>query len=103
MKAGAGAVLVKGGHGDGAESADLFFDGNDVRRLSAPRIATRHDHGTGCTLAAAITANLALGQDLVAAVATAKAYLHEALVAGRDLAVGGGRGPVHHFHRWWPA
>lgn len=103
MKAGAGAVLVKGGHGGGAESADLFFDGNELRRLSAPRIATRHDHGTGCTLAAAITANLAKGQELLAAVATAKTYLHEALVAGRALAIGGGRGPVHHFHRWWPA
>lgn len=103
MKAGAGAVLVKGGHGDGAESADLYFDGNEVRRLSAPRIETRHDHGTGCTLAAAITANLAKGHDLFEAAAMARAYLQQALAAGRDLTVGGGRGPVHHFHRWWPA
>lgn len=103
MKAGAGAVLVKGGHGRGTESSDLFFDGNEVRELSRPRIETQNDHGTGCTLAAAITAHLARGCSLFEATAMAKGYLHQALVAGRHLAVGGGRGPVHHFHRWWPA
>ncbi len=103
MDAGAGAVLLKGGHGTGADSTDLFYDGTQVLELAALRIETRHDHGTGCTLAAAITAHLANGRELVEAVRLAKAYLHDALVAGRSLAIGQGRGPVHHFHRWWPA
>lgn len=100
---GAEAVLIKGGHGSGAMATDLLLAQGQLHRLTAPRIATRHDHGTGCTLAAAITAGLALGQDLPEAVAQAKAYLHAALVAAEGLRVGQGRGPVHHFHRWWRA
>lgn len=103
LKAGAAAVLIKGGHGDGEDSTDLLFDGDTVRAFSAARIATPNDHGTGCTLAAAITAYLARGFEGVEAVSLAKTYLHQALDAGRDLHVGHGRGPVHHFHRWWPA
>ncbi|KQQ79465.1 bifunctional hydroxymethylpyrimidine kinase/phosphomethylpyrimidine kinase [Aureimonas sp. Leaf324] len=100
---GARAVLVKGGHGTGARSVDLLIRPDDVERLSAVRVATSNDHGTGCTLAAAITAELARGSSLDEAAARAKAYLTEALAAGADLRVGSGRGPVHHFHRWWPA
>ncbi|KQR69308.1 hydroxymethylpyrimidine/phosphomethylpyrimidine kinase [Rhizobium sp. Leaf384] len=103
LKAGAGTVLIKGGHGDGPESVDLLFDGNSVRTFAAPRIATRNDHGTGCTLAAAITAHLARGYDIVEAISLSKTYLHQALEAGRGLSIGKGRGPVHHFYRWWPA
>jgi hydroxymethylpyrimidine/phosphomethylpyrimidine kinase len=101
LAAGARAVLIKGGHGIGAQSTDLLFANGSVHRLVAPRITTSKDHGTGCTLAAAITAHLALGHDLVEAVEEAKTYLQGALQAGNDLAVGQGRGPVHHFHRWW--
>ena len=72
-------------------------------RLTALRIDTRNDHGTGCTLAAAVTAHLAHGMSLVEAAREAKRYLHAALVAGTGLRVGQGRGPVHHFHGWWPA
>jgi hydroxymethylpyrimidine/phosphomethylpyrimidine kinase len=97
------AVLVKGGHGNGADSTDLLLSGDNIRRFSAPRLATTHDHGTGCTLAAAITAFLARGHELGEAIAEAKAYLHGAIAAAEDLKVGRGRGPVHHFHRWWPA
>lgn len=68
-----------------------------------PRIETTNDHGTGCTLAAAITANLALGFSLSDAIGLAKDYLQGALVAGRYLRVGQGHGPVHHFYRWWNA
>lgn len=103
LRAGAGAVLVKGGHSRSADSTDLFFDGEELLELAAPRIETENDHGTGCTLAAAITANLAKGYSLKEAVGRAKTYLHDALSAGRDLRIGQGRGPVHHFHRWWPA
>ncbi|KQS72320.1 hydroxymethylpyrimidine/phosphomethylpyrimidine kinase [Rhizobium sp. Leaf371] len=103
LKAGARTVLIKGGHGDGPDSTDLLFDGESVRTFAAPRIATRNDHGTGCTLAAAITAHLARGYAVVEAISLSKTFLHQALEAGRDLSIGKGRGPVHHFYRWWTA
>lgn len=98
---GAGAVLIKGGHGSGAESTDLLVTAQSVTEFSAPRIETRNDHGTGCTLAAAATAALGRGLPLADACRAAKAYLHAALDAGRALKVGKGHGPVHHFHAWW--
>ncbi|CAN7645772.1 bifunctional hydroxymethylpyrimidine kinase/phosphomethylpyrimidine kinase [Ensifer adhaerens] len=101
LKAGARSVLIKGGHGHGPEATDIFFDGGDPVRLTASRIETTNDHGTGCTLSAAITAGLARGLSLADAVIAAKDYLHGAIVAADDLNVGQGRGPVHHFHRWW--
>ncbi len=101
LKAGAHSVLMKGGHGHGAEATDIFYDGGEPIRLTAPRIETTNDHGTGCTLSAAIVAGLARGLTLVDAVAAAKDYLHRAIVAAGNLKVGQGRGPVHHFHRWW--
>jgi hydroxymethylpyrimidine/phosphomethylpyrimidine kinase len=100
---GPSAVLIKGGHSKGELSTDLLFDGATMERFSSPRIATSHDHGTGCTLAAAIAAGLAKGADLRDAVAEAKDYLTVAMTAATILKVGQGRGPVHHFHRWWPA
>ena len=103
VAAGADAALVKGGHADGDDSTDIFFDGAETLRLSAPRIATPNTHGTGCTLSAAIAARLAGGLPLREAVREAKDYLHGALAAGSALRVGKGSGPVHHFHRWWRA
>ncbi len=103
VAAGAGAALVKGGHGQGADSTDIFFDGAELLRLAAPRIATPNTHGTGCTLSAAVAAGLAKGFSLRRAVVEAKDYLHGALTAGVALDVGRGSGPVHHFHRWWNA
>ncbi|MNE58672.1 Hydroxymethylpyrimidine/phosphomethylpyrimidine kinase [compost metagenome] len=101
LKAGAKAVLIKGGHGDGPESTDYLFADGTMLALAAPRVDTKNDHGTGCTLAAAITAHLAKGCELREAVGLSKEYLNGALDAGRGLAVGNGRGPVHHFYRWW--
>jgi hydroxymethylpyrimidine/phosphomethylpyrimidine kinase len=101
LKAGAKAVLIKGGHGDGPESTDYLFADGTMLALAAPRVDTKNDHGTGCTLAAAITAHLAKGCELREAVGLSKEYLNRALEAGRGLAVGNGRGPVHHFYRWW--
>jgi hydroxymethylpyrimidine/phosphomethylpyrimidine kinase len=98
---GAKAVLMKGGHGKGAESADLLVTATATVRFAAARIGTENTHGTGCTLAAAIAAGLARGEDLAAAVRAAKDYVTAALAAADRLAVGHGRGPVHHFHRWW--
>lgn len=97
------AVLVKGGHGTGAEAVDLLWDGAEMSRFAAARVATRHGHGTGCTLAAAIAAGLAKGAELSAAVADAKAYLTQALAHADALDVGSGSGPVHHFHALWPS
>lgn len=101
LKMGARAVLVKGGHAKGEEAADILFSGGTMLRLSRPRVETRNDHGTGCTLSAAIAAGLARGLTLEDAVVAAKTYLHEALVAAAALKIGQGRGPVHHFHQWW--
>jgi hydroxymethylpyrimidine/phosphomethylpyrimidine kinase len=101
LAAGAKAVLLKGGHAQGAESADLLLDSNGVVRFAAARIATRNTHGTGCTLSAAIAAGLAKGLNLADAVREAKAYVTAAIAAADRLSIGEGRGPVHHFHAWW--
>lgn len=103
LKLGPAAVLIKGGHGHTSLSTDLLFDGASITRFDGPRLATTHDHGTGCTLAAAIASGLAKGLDLPAAIGEAKAYLTAAMAAADGLNVGQGRGPVHHFHRWWAA
>ncbi len=92
------AVLIKGGHGTGAESVDYLIDGQATLRLAAPRIATRNTHGTGCSLSSAIAAELARGHDLGTAVRHAKDYISAAIAAADRLHVGHGHGPVHHFH-----
>ncbi len=101
LRLGAKAVLLKGGHGEGPEAVDLFLDGEGEMRLAAPRVPTRNTHGTGCTLSAAIAAELAKGASLRQAVETAKAYVTAAIGAADTLKIGKGTGPVHHFHRWW--
>jgi hydroxymethylpyrimidine/phosphomethylpyrimidine kinase len=93
VAAGAGAALVKGGHLAGDRSPDcLLVAGGQPQWLDGPRVAGRHSHGTGCTLAAACTAGLALGQPLVEAVVAAKAFVTRAIEHGVDL--GSGVGPV---------
>jgi hydroxymethylpyrimidine/phosphomethylpyrimidine kinase len=92
---GARAVLLKGGHLKG-DAVDVFDDGRATLELRAPRIDTPHTHGTGCTLSAAIAAELALGASLADAVRAAKAYLTEAL--RHAYPVGRGHGPVDHLH-----
>jgi len=101
MALGPKAVLMKGGHGEGAESVDLLITGDGVVRLAARRIDTQNTHGTGCTLSSAITAGMARGLPLADAVREAKAYLTAALAAADDLDIGHGHGPVHHFHAVW--
>ncbi len=98
---GARAVLMKGGHGNGAESTDLLITPEGTIRLSAPRIATPNTHGTGCTLSSAIAAGLAKGLPLDKAVSDAKTYVTNALIASATLEIGQGSGPVHHFHTFW--
>jgi hydroxymethylpyrimidine/phosphomethylpyrimidine kinase len=98
---GAKAVLIKGGHAEGAESVDFLVEPTTVARLAADRIATSNTHGTGCTLSSAIAAGLAKGLDLAEAVREAKAYVTAAIAASDKLTIGQGHGPVHHFHKWW--
>ena len=95
---GCGAVLIKGGHGQGAESIDYLFGGADVIALASPRIATKNTHGTGCSLSSAIAAGLAKGEDMDTAVRHAKAWVSAAIAAADRLGVGHGHGPIHHFH-----
>lgn len=98
---GAKAVLIKGGHGEGDEVVDVFFDGTDAVRIPVKRIDTKNTHGTGCTLSSAIAAGLAHGFDLPHSLAHAKAYITEAIAQADRLVVGSGHGPVHHFHAIW--
>ncbi|MBF2056908.1 MAG: bifunctional hydroxymethylpyrimidine kinase/phosphomethylpyrimidine kinase [Cyanobacterium sp. T60_A2020_053] len=89
-------VLVKGGGLSGTlKGADVFFDGDRFTLLQRPPVVTKNTHGTGCTLGAAITAHLALGYDLINAIAYAKDYVTMALEYALD--VGEGAGPVGHF------
>jgi hydroxymethylpyrimidine kinase/phosphomethylpyrimidine kinase len=90
---GRGAVLVKGGHLP-EEAIDVLADGDQIKHFIAPRIATPHTHGTGCTLSAAIAALLARGADLDAAIVGAKRYLCGALQSAPGL--GRGAGPINH-------
>jgi len=87
---GARNVLVKGGHLEG-DCTDVFFDGKEFFHLRSERIGSRHTHGTGCVLSAAITAYLALGKPLQDAVSEAKQFVTEAIRGG--LALGRGTGP----------
>ncbi len=98
---GAGATLLKGGHLAGEECPDLLITAEEALWVEGARVDTANLHGTGCTLSSAITARLALGDDLPEAVTRAKRWLGAALEASRRLDVGQGRGPVHHFHAWW--
>jgi hydroxymethylpyrimidine/phosphomethylpyrimidine kinase len=99
---GARAVLIKGGHGEGAESVDYLVTPNSTKAFAAPRIATKNTHGTGCTLSSAIAAGLAKGASLEAAVDAAKRYVTAAIAAADTLAVGHGHGPLQHFHAFTP-
>ena len=90
-------VLVKGGHLDG-DAVDLLSDGQREYRFAAPRVASRHTHGTGCTISASIAAYLARGYTMPAAVEAAKEYVTGTIQKG--FALGSGIGPVDHGWRW---
>ncbi len=93
---GPGAVLVKGGHlDDETEAVDLLVTARGETLYRQERIDTPNTHGTGCTYASAIAANLARGLDLEAAVGRARAYLQQAIRHAPDL--GAGHGPTAHF------
>lgn len=94
VAAGAQAALVKGGHLTGPVVHDVLVTAKEMRVFESPRIDTTNTHGTGCTLASAIAARIALGQPLSEAVEGAGRYLHEAIV--RAPGFGSGHGPVDH-------
>jgi hydroxymethylpyrimidine kinase/phosphomethylpyrimidine kinase len=89
-------VLIKGGHLQG-RALDIFSDGSEFIELSADRVSTRHTHGTGCTLSAAIAALLATGLPAARAVTAAKDYITRAIKTAPGL--GHGHGPLNHFVR----
>jgi hydroxymethylpyrimidine/phosphomethylpyrimidine kinase len=88
------SVLVKGGHLAG-DAVDVFWDGAESQEFRAPRVASRHTHGTGCTYSAAIVAGLAQRMSLIDAIARAKRYITAAIATAPGL--GAGRGPLNHF------
>lgn len=96
------AVLIKGGHAQGPDATDLYYDGVRFRAYSAPRLAAKNTHGTGCTLASAIAAFLVKGLPLEEAIAEAKAYLQGAIERAGSLDIGSGAGPLAHFYRLMP-
>ena len=91
---GAGAALLKGGHLAG-DAVDLLWDGREERVWRKPRMETRHTHGTGCTLSAAIAACLSQGMPLRAAAERAVLWVARAIETAPGL--GSGHGPVNHF------
>jgi len=92
------AVVVKGGHYEG-DALDILFDGNEFYEYSAPRVDTKHTHGTGCTFSSAIASNLTLGIPVHKAVEKAKEYINMAIIHAPQL--GKGRGPTHHFYEMY--
>jgi len=95
------SVLIKGGHGAGAESIDYLIDASGVTALAAPRVTTKNTHGTGCSLSSAIAAGLAKGEDMASAVRDAKAWVSAAIAAADRFSVGHGHGPIHHFQKFY--
>jgi hydroxymethylpyrimidine/phosphomethylpyrimidine kinase len=94
LAAGARAVLLKGGHLEEEVLTDLLATPAGIEEFRSPRIATRHTHGTGCTLASAVACGLAQGMPLRAAVVRARAYVRAAILAAPGL--GAGHGPLNH-------
>ncbi len=91
-------VVVKGGHLPAESDAiDVLYDGRSFQEFRAPRLQTRNDHGTGCTFASAIAAELAKGQPVAEAVRIAKDYLTGVLQASVELNIGHGHGPMNHM------
>lgn len=99
QRLGARVIVVKGGHLDAATSPDIVVGPEGIHTLEAPRVKTGNDHGTGCSLSAAIAANLAGGLGIMEAISEAKRYVHDALEGSAGWHLGSGHGPVDHFVR----
>ncbi len=90
-------AVVKGGHSEETEAIDIYWDGSNLVELAGRRINTKNTHGSGCVFSAAITAGLAKGQDPLAAVRAAKAFINGAIE--HSLELGQGHGPVNPTYR----
>ncbi len=95
VEMGAKAVIVKGGHME--KATDVVFDGQDIHQLGGDKVKLENTHGTGCTFASALTAQMAAGRGLVEAATLAKAYVMKAIE--KAYPVGKGRVPLDHFFR----
>ena len=97
------SILIKGGHLQENKSTDMLYLAEEARWvvLEADRIASRNNHGTGCTLSAAIAGYMAKGCGIEKAVRQAKIYIQNAIRAGAVYTLGKGHGPVHHFFEFW--
>ncbi|WP_243292509.1 bifunctional hydroxymethylpyrimidine kinase/phosphomethylpyrimidine kinase [Bacillus sp. FJAT-47783] len=95
VELGAKNVVMKGGHDPSDRLIDLLYDGEQFFEWESPRVDTNHTHGTGCTFAAAITAELAKGKTVQEAVGVAKAFIQAAIED--ELGIGGGHGPTNHW------
>lgn len=98
---GAQHVLMKGGHGSGAESSDCLVSEGGTDWFEAARIDTKNTHGTGCSLSAALAAQMGQGRSAREAVTRAKVFITDAIKGADTLTVGSGHGPVHHFVNLW--
>lgn len=94
-------VYLKGGHLTESASPDFLLSRETSFTFDAPRIATKNTHGTGCTLSAAIAAQLGRGESVPESVRKAKAYVYEAIARADELEVGHGHGPTNHFAALW--
>ncbi|NGP88601.1 bifunctional hydroxymethylpyrimidine kinase/phosphomethylpyrimidine kinase [Fodinibius halophilus] len=104
LDTGTGGVLLKGGHFKEEQSIDYLSiadENPELHQFKAKRIETDNTHGTGCTLSSAIAAYLAKGYPMPKAVEQAKLYITQAIAAGSQYRIGGGGGPLHHFHQFW--
>lgn len=97
LSLGCTAVLIKGGHLIGNECKDLLATTTFKHWIASPRITTKNTHGTGCTMSAAIAANLALGLEIKDSFISAKDYITGAIDSFKDETIGHGNGPVNHF------
>ncbi|GAB6060744.1 bifunctional hydroxymethylpyrimidine kinase/phosphomethylpyrimidine kinase [Desulfonatronum parangueonense] len=102
LNLGCKAVLLKGGHFEGEKLVDwLAVRGRPIRKFEHARLRSKHTHGTGCTLSAAIAAGLGQGLEMAQAVEQAVDYLHAAIRTAYPM--GRGVGPVNHLHPWLPS
>jgi len=96
LQRGVYAALMKGGHLEGKSVVDVLVSEEGANIMSGPRLRTRHTHGTGCTLASAVAANMALGLDLDEAVMRAREFVFEAIRTAPGFGSTKGHGPLNH-------
>ncbi|MBN1216617.1 MAG: bifunctional hydroxymethylpyrimidine kinase/phosphomethylpyrimidine kinase [Candidatus Lokiarchaeota archaeon] len=95
---GAKNVLVKGGHiPDENNAIDILYNGKDIIKISSPRIKSMNTHGTGCSYASSIAAEIAKGNDLETSIRISKEYITNAIIFAKDFRIGSGHGPLNLF------